>query len=89
MLAGGAADGRVELVDGEPLDDRALADPGMAGRVARPVAAIHAATPALAVPVPFVERFEVAAEELHRCLADLDPGGGPVGGPAAEARALV
>jgi Ser/Thr protein kinase RdoA (MazF antagonist) len=35
-----------DLVDGEPLDDRALADPGMAGRVARLVAAIHAATPA-------------------------------------------
>src|SRR5215218_8482066 len=41
-----------ELVDGDPLDDRALADPGMAGRVARLVAAIHAATPAPAVPCP-------------------------------------
>jgi hypothetical protein len=35
-----------EPVDGEPLDDRALADPGTAGRVARLVAAIHAASPA-------------------------------------------
>jgi spectinomycin phosphotransferase len=78
-----------DLVDGEPLDDQVLADPGMAGRVARLVAAIHAATPALAVPVPVVERFEVAAEELRRRLAALDPGAGPLGGLAAEARTLV
>src|SRR5215218_7879357 len=79
-----------ELVDGDPLDDRALADPGMAGRVARLVAAIHAATPAPAVPVPSVERFEVAADELSRCLAALDPqAGAAADGLAAEARTLV
>ena len=74
-----------ELVDGDPLDDRALADAG----VARLVAAVHAATPALAIPVPFVERFEVAAAELHRHLAALDPDAGPTDELAAEARALV
>jgi spectinomycin phosphotransferase len=79
-----------ELVDGDPLDDRALADPGMAGRVARLVAAIHAANPAPAVPVPSVERFEVAADELGRRLAALDPqAGAAADGLAAEARALV
>src|SRR5215218_10365789 len=79
-----------ELVDGDPLDDRALADPGMAGRVARLVAAIHAATPASAVPVPPVERFEVAADELGRRLAALDPqAGAAADGLAAEARTLV
>jgi hypothetical protein len=55
------------------LDHRALADPGMAGQVARLVAAVHAATPALAMP--FVERVEVTAEELLRrpdLLAMLD-----------------
>ena len=62
----------------------------MAGRVARLVAAIHAATPAPAVPVPSVERFEVAADELGRCLAAIDrQAGAAADGLAAEARALV
>jgi spectinomycin phosphotransferase len=78
-----------ELVDGDPLDDRSLADPATARRVARLVAAIHAATPELAVPVPFVERFEVAGDDLRRRLAALDPGAGIAGGLVAEARALV
>jgi thiamine kinase-like enzyme len=78
-----------EFVDGDPLDDRSLADPATARRVARLVAAIHAATPELAVPVPFVERFEVAGDDLRRRLAALDPGTGIAGGLVAEARALV
>ena len=78
-----------ELVDGDPLDDRALANPSMAGRVARLVAAVHAATPALPVPVPFAERFEVPAEELHHRLAALDRDAGPPDELVAEARALV
>jgi spectinomycin phosphotransferase len=78
-----------ELVDGDPLDDRALAEPATARRVARLVAAIHAATPALTLPVPFVERFQVAADELHRRLAALDPAAGAGGEPVAEVRALV
>jgi spectinomycin phosphotransferase len=78
-----------ELVDGDPLDDRALADPGTAGQVARLVAAVHAATPGVSVPAPAVERFEVAAEALHRRLAALDPGAGPSDEPVAAARALL
>jgi spectinomycin phosphotransferase len=77
-----------EFVDGQPLSDQDLRVPGVARQAARLVAAVHAAAPALAVPVPFVEMFEVWAEGLHRCLAELQPDAS-VGGLRGEARALV
>jgi hypothetical protein len=49
---------------------------------------VHAATPALAVPVPFVESFEVWTDGLGRCLAELQPGASTAG-LHGEARALV
>jgi spectinomycin phosphotransferase len=78
-----------ELVDGEPLGDQELRDPTLARQVASLVATVHAATPALALAVPFVETFEVWAEGLRRSLAELDPDAAPADGLVAEARALV
>lgn len=78
-----------EFIDGQPLSDQDLRAPGMARQAARLVAAVHAATPALAVPVPFVEIFEVWTDGLRACLAELEPGAGGAGGLRAEARALV
>jgi aminoglycoside phosphotransferase (APT) family kinase protein len=77
-----------EFIDGQPLSDQDLRVPEVVRQTARLIAAVHAATPALAVPVPFVERFEVWAEGLHRCLAKLQPdiSGDELRG---EARALV
>jgi spectinomycin phosphotransferase len=76
------------FIDGRPLSDQDLRVPAMARQTARLIAAVHAATPALAVPVPFVETFEVWAEGLHRCLAELqtDASADELRG---EARALV
>jgi hypothetical protein len=78
-----------ELIDGEPLSDRDLAVNGVVREVARLVAAIHAATPALTVPVPFVERFEVGADGLRRSLDRLGPGPGGADSLVASARDLV
>jgi spectinomycin phosphotransferase len=78
-----------ELVDGEPLGDQDLANAAVAQGVARLVAAIHAATPALRVPVPFTETFEVWADGLG---LGLDRLGRDIGGAdplTATARELV
>jgi spectinomycin phosphotransferase len=85
---GGLRAALFEFIDGQPLSDQDLRAPGMARQAARLVAAVHTATPALAVPVPFVETFEGWTDGLHRCLAELQPGAG-AGGLVAEARALV
>jgi spectinomycin phosphotransferase len=77
-----------EFIDGQPLGDQDLRVPRVARQAARLVAQIHAATPALAVRVPLVETFEVLAEGLHRCLAELRSAAS-AGGLVAEARALV
>jgi Ser/Thr protein kinase RdoA (MazF antagonist) len=76
-----------EFVDGEPLGDRELSAAGTVDLVARLVAAIHAATPALAMPVP-AETFTVWADGLGRRLAELGFTVADSGIPA-EARALV
>jgi spectinomycin phosphotransferase len=78
-----------EFIDGEPLGDQDLRVAGVASQAARLVAEVHAATPALAVPVPFVETFEVWTDGLRACLAELAPGAGGAGGLGAEVRALV
>jgi spectinomycin phosphotransferase len=78
-----------EFIDGQPLSDRDLRVPGVASQAARLVAEIHTATPAVAVPVPFVERFEVWTDGLRACLAELELGAGGAGGLRAQARALV
>jgi spectinomycin phosphotransferase len=75
-----------EFIDGQPLRDQDLRVPWVARKAARLVAAVHAANPALAVPIPFVETFEIWTDGLRRCLAELHPG---AGGLRAEARALV
>jgi spectinomycin phosphotransferase len=78
-----------EFIDGQPLSDQDLRLPELARGVARLVAAVHAATSTLAVPVPFTETFEVWTDGLRRCLADLKPGAGGADRLVAEARALV
>jgi Ser/Thr protein kinase RdoA (MazF antagonist) len=78
-----------EFADGEPPGDQDLHAPGVAKQVARLVAAVHAATPALAVPVPFAETFEVWTDGLRRCLAELEPGAGGTDGLLVQARVLV
>ena len=78
-----------EFIDGEPLCDRDLRVPGVASQAARLVAQVHAATPAVTVPVPFVETFEVWTDGLRACLAELQPGVGGAGRLRAEVRALV
>jgi Ser/Thr protein kinase RdoA (MazF antagonist) len=78
-----------ELVDGEPLGDQELREPTLASQVASLVATVHAAAPALAVAVPFVETFEVWADGLRRSLAELDSDAAPADGLVGEARALV
>jgi Ser/Thr protein kinase RdoA (MazF antagonist) len=91
----GALSGRVEglrvavfkFIDGQPLSDRDLAVAGTIDQVARLVAAIHAATPVVTVPVP-TEGFVVWAGGLHHCLAELEPD--PEGSALrAEARRLI
>jgi spectinomycin phosphotransferase len=77
----------LEFVDGEPLTDHDLSAAGTVGQVAELVAAIHAATPALAMPVP-AETFAVWADGLGRRLAELEFAVGG-SGVAAEVRALV
>jgi spectinomycin phosphotransferase len=78
-----------EFIDGQPLSDQDLSAARLTERVAGLAAAIHGATGALAVPVLFTETFEVEADELRRCLAELEPGAGGADGLVAEARALV
>jgi len=78
-----------EFVDGEPASDQDLRAAGVTRQAARLVAAVHAATPALAVRIPFVETFEVWTDGLRRCLAELKPGTGSTGGLRGEARELV
>jgi spectinomycin phosphotransferase len=75
-----------ELIDGQPLSDQDLRLPELTRQAGRLVAAVHAATPALALPIPFAETFEVWTDGLRRCLAELQPG---AGGLVTEARALV
>jgi spectinomycin phosphotransferase len=78
-----------EFIDGQPRSEQDLRVPGMVGLAARLVAAVHTATPALVVPAPFVETFEVWTDGLHRRLAGLKPGAGGAEGLRAQARALV
>jgi spectinomycin phosphotransferase len=78
-----------EFIDGQPLRDQQLSAAAAASQLARLAAAIHAATPALAVPVPFVETFEVWADGLRACLAELMPGAGRPDELRAQAQALV
>lgn len=78
-----------EFVDGERLSDQDLSAAALTERVAGLAAAIHGATGALAVPVPFTETFEVWTDGLRRCLAALEPGAGGADRLVAEARALV
>jgi spectinomycin phosphotransferase len=78
-----------ELVDGEPPGEQDLADAGVAREVARLVAAIHAATAALRVPVPFAETFGVWADGLGLGLDRLGRDGGGADPLVATARALV
>jgi spectinomycin phosphotransferase len=77
------------FIDGQPLSDQDLRVSEVARQAAHLVAAVHAATPTLAIPIPFVETFQVWAEGLHRCLVELEPAAGRAGGLVAEARALV
>jgi spectinomycin phosphotransferase len=76
-----------EFVDGEPLTDHELSAAGTVDQVAQLVAAIHAATPALAMPLP-AETFTVWADGLGRRLAELEFAVAGSGVPA-EVRALV
>jgi spectinomycin phosphotransferase len=77
----------VEFVAGTPLSDEEMRSPGVLGQTARLVAGIHRCTPALAVPIPFTERFEVWPDGLRRCLARLESGAAR--GLVQEARELV
>jgi spectinomycin phosphotransferase len=77
------------FIDGQPLSDQDLSAAGLTQRVAGLAAAIHGATGSLAVPAPFTETFEVEADGLRRCLAELEAGAGDADGLVAEARALV
>jgi spectinomycin phosphotransferase len=78
-----------EFVDGEPLSDQDVSAAGLTERVAGLAAGVHGATGALGIPVPFTETFQVWADGLRRCLAELEPGAGGADGLVAEARALV
>jgi spectinomycin phosphotransferase len=78
-----------EFIDGQPLSDQDLSAAELTEQVAGLAAAIHGATGALAVPVPFTETFEVEADGLRRCLAELEAGAGDADGLVAEAWALV
>jgi spectinomycin phosphotransferase len=78
-----------EFVDGAPLSDRDLSAAGLTERVAGLAAAVHGATGALAVPVPFAEMFEVWTDGLRGCLAALEADAGGADGLVAEGRALV
>jgi Phosphotransferase enzyme family len=61
----------------------------LAERVAGLAAGVHGATGPLGMPVPFTEIFQVWADGLRRCLAELEPGAGRADGSVADARALV
>src|SRR5215213_2557648 len=76
-----------EFVDGAPLPDHELWAAGTVDQVAQLVAAIHGATPALAMPVP-AERFTVWTDGLAGRLAELEFAVADSGVPA-EVRALV
>jgi aminoglycoside phosphotransferase (APT) family kinase protein len=78
-----------EFIDGRPLRAQHVGAAAVASQLARLVAAIHAATPTLAVPVPFMETFEVWADGLRACLAALTPGAGGADELRAQAQALV
>jgi Ser/Thr protein kinase RdoA (MazF antagonist) len=78
-----------EFVDGGPLSDQDLSAAGLTDLVASLTAAIHVATRALPAPVPFTETFEVWADGLRRCLAELEPSARLDDGLVAEARELV
>jgi spectinomycin phosphotransferase len=78
-----------EFVDGAPLSDQDLSAAGLTERVAGLAAAVHGATGALAVPVPFAEMFEVWTDGLRGCLAALEADAGGADGLVAEGRALV
>jgi aminoglycoside phosphotransferase (APT) family kinase protein len=78
-----------EFIHGQPLRDQDLRAAAVARQAARLVAAVHAATPALAVRVPFVETFEVWTDGLRGCLAEIEPGTGGADELRAQARALV
>jgi hypothetical protein len=60
-----------EFIDGAPLSDRDLSAAATIHQVARLVAAIHATTPVVTVPVP-TEGFLVWDDGLRRCLAELE-----------------
>jgi spectinomycin phosphotransferase len=78
-----------EFIDGEPLSDQDVSAAGLTERVAGLAAAVHGATGALGMPVPFTETFQVWADGLRCCLAELEPRVGGAGGLVAAARALV
>jgi spectinomycin phosphotransferase len=78
-----------EFVDGQPLSDHDVLAAGLTERVAGLAAAVHRATGALGMPVPFTETFEVWADGLRGCLAALERGARSADGLVAEARALV
>jgi Ser/Thr protein kinase RdoA (MazF antagonist) len=77
------------FIDGRPLREQNLRAAAVASQLAHLVAAIHAATTALAVPIPSVDIFEVWTEGLRACLAELMPGVGDSDELRAQARALV
>ena len=79
----------LEFLDARPLGDQDLHDPETASQTARLVAAIHAATPAMTMPVPFVEKFAVWDDGLRRCLEALGQDAGGANRLVAAARALV
>jgi len=78
-----------EFIDGGSLSDQDMSAAGLTERVAGLAAGIHGATGALGIPVPFTDTFEVWADGLRRCLAELEAGAGGAGGLRAAARALV
>jgi aminoglycoside phosphotransferase (APT) family kinase protein len=76
-----------EFVDGVSLTDEDLRRPQLMRQVALLVAAVHRATSAMALPIPYVETLQVCPEGLRRCLAQLDMD--PIDGLVREARDLV
>ena len=77
------------FIEGRPLNDQDLSSAELTRRVAGLAAAIHGATAALAVPVPFTETFAVWTDGLRRCLTELEAGADGADGLVAEVRALV
>jgi spectinomycin phosphotransferase len=78
----------VEFVAGAPLSDHDLRSLEVLGQAARLVATIHGRAPALAMPIPFTETFEVWPDGLRSCLAHLQRGDA-ADGLVQEARELV